>query len=136
MCFSYLSFLLQTWIAITSDLGISSSSNHCVVRYSQRGSSRGRGGGGGGGGGGFSRGRGGARGRGRGRGRGGRSENKATPTLEELNAQLDAYNSKVIILFLLFITFRLMTLDAKKRRLFTIFVVLFKPLPLFFSKYS
>ena len=28
VCSSYLSFLLQTWIAITSDLGISSSSNH------------------------------------------------------------------------------------------------------------
>lgn len=107
MCSSYLSFLLflQTWIAITSDLGISTSSNHCVVRYSQRGSSRGRGGGGGGG---FSRGRGGARGRGRGRGRGGRSENKATPTLEELNAQLDAYNSKVIILTISFVHYILL----------------------------
>ena len=81
-------------------MDISSSFNRCVVRYSQRGSSRGRGGAGGGGG--FSRGRGGARGRGRGRGRGGRSENKATPTLEELNAQLDAYNSKVIILTISF----------------------------------
>lgn len=64
------------------------------VGFNSRGGSGRRGGGGSGGSftprrGGGGRGRG-----GRGRGRGGRSELK-TPTLEELNAQLDAYNSKM-----------------------------------------
>ena len=72
-------------------------------RFSQRGASRGHGG--------FSRGRGGARGRGRGRGRGGRSESKATPTLEELNAQLDAYNSKVILYTFLCVHFQPVTVS-------------------------